>query len=181
MTALSPSAGWRVNQNCGPSPLPGLIPLSFFEQSFPRDRVDLKALSRLLPLELTGPEKEGHFLILTSAFPEDFPPAHTRAVHGFERPEPVQPPFPFSPEKGKMILGFGHIPGNSGLKPLSIKLAACSIGLYKVRINPERLWWEDFKLQELWKIRVPRGNYDIEIKSQDRYSTAVLSMGRPSQ
>ncbi len=153
MTALSPLSLEKVLANWGPSPLPGLLPLSFFDHSFPRDRVDLQVLAGMLPLSLKGPEREGAFLILEPECTGNFPCAHTRDVPGSKRPEAMAPSLlPFSMRKG-MILGLCDA---KDFPPLNIKFSACFVGLYRLRMNPQRAWWEDFGFEELWKLRVPR-------------------------
>ncbi len=158
MTALSPCM--KIPPGFGPSPLPGLLPLGLFTRSFPRDRLDLRALTSMLPFTVKGPVIKEGFRILQLEPEAAFPASHTRAFNGSEKPKALRDSF--ISWKGILLGRDDNIPqgGTKEAPPvLYPRISSSYIGLYKLVINPERLWWEDLSIKEVWRIRVPRSKH----------------------
>ena len=138
------------------SPLPLIIPLHSFRDSFPRDRIDPEKLRALPALELTGPiEKEGNIVLTLDSLPAPAPESYTRRIHGKDLP-PFIDESPFS-WNGFLLNPAGLViaPGENSLAQelRSFNFSRWQIGMYRILYDEKREWWEDLRIRCLWKIR----------------------------
>lgn len=135
------------------SPLPLMVPLALWSASFPRDRVDTNGLRSLPPLELSGPIiKEDHIILQMmdgAVFDSEL---MFREIHGKKIP-PLEKKS-FINWEG-LLLDPSGIKNNSDIQEKSFQFRSWQLGLYKLRYDEKRDWWEDFSYSCLWKVRKP--------------------------
>jgi len=171
MTALTPPKGAEGDLSkyrefcsfrCGwNSPLPGAVPLALYRHSFPRDRVNPAGLRDLPPLTLEGPvSKKGHiFLEMKDSLVFHDSARLFRSIHGKEIP---------GPEENSFIEWQGLLLSPSGFPYASFPCVETKekdsgtvkfnyrtwqLGLYKIRLDEKRHWWENFTWSCLWLVR----------------------------
>jgi hypothetical protein len=163
MTALSPLKGAdgdlkRFQLSCTEefgwhSPLPLMVPLALWSASFPRDRVNTKGLRSLPPLKLSGPViKKDHIILQmkdAGVFDNEL---MFREIHGKNIP-PLENNS-FINWEGLLLHPSG-IKNNSVIEENSFQFRSWQLGLYKLRYDERRNWWEDFSCSCLWKVRKP--------------------------
>lgn len=169
MTALSPEKGAdgdlkRFQISCTEdfgwhSPLPLMVPLALWSASFPRDRVSSAELKTLPPLELTGPVfKEDHIILQMKDREEFENSVMFREIHG--KNIPPQEKISFINWEG-LLLQPGKIETVSQFQtrnqPIEkiFQFRRWQLGLYKLRYDETRNWWEDLHITSLWKVRKP--------------------------
>jgi hypothetical protein len=141
------------------SPLPLIIPIHTFDAPFPRDRVNPSGLRLLPPLSLEGPVVENDNIILEFKGVEALYDSQTylRVIH--EKQIPPVSKTQFSDWKGLLLNPCGlHFPETSvpgEVESVSFQFRSWQMGLYKIRFDENRRWWEDFKCTCLWQVRKP--------------------------
>ncbi len=137
------------------SPLPLIIPLHCFRDSFPRDRIDPGKLKTLPSLSLSGPlEKDGNIVLPLDSEIAPSTESYARKIHGKALPPAVDSPFSWS---GLLLNPAGLEPLPEGNTEATAFRRFCykrwQIGLYRIMYDEKRMWWEDIKLRCLWTIR----------------------------
>jgi hypothetical protein len=141
------------------SPLPLIIPLHTFRESFPRDRIDPEKLRKLPALSLSGPvEKGGHIILALDSEPAPSPESYARVIHGKDLPPSASPgPFQWS---GLLLNPAGldlHAGREKPEEPLRrFVYPRWQIGMYRILYDEKRQWWEDVRISCQWKIRKGR-------------------------
>ena len=166
LTALSPLPGAEGDlkhyiRSCAHwvSPLPLIIPLHSFKESFPRDRIDPEKLKALPALRLGAPvmDKENTILSLDGPIASS-PLDYSRRIHDKDLP-PLLLDSPFS-WPGLLVNIAGLTPGSAESReipaPRTFDFTRWQIGLYRILYNEKRQWWEDLRISCQWKIRKPR-------------------------
>jgi len=169
MTALSPPKGaegdlQKFRETCSfqkgwLSPLPLAVPLKLFSLSFPRDRVDPQSLKELPPLSLSGPASRNGNMILEMKEMSQFHEEGRlfRMIHGKKVPEAAEESF--IGWDGLLLAPSGSYSsqdeGIENREEVKFHFRTWQLGLYKIRYNEKRLWWEDFSWSCLWKVRKP--------------------------
>lgn len=141
------------------SPLPPIIPLHAFRESFPRDRIDTEKLRSLPALSLSGPvEREGNIILALDSNPAPSPEAYSRMIHGKGLP-PSSGPCPLL-WNGLLLnpagLSLSPEKGDWKQAPRSFLYSRWQIGMYRILYNEKRQWWEDLRISCQWKIRKGR-------------------------
>ncbi|MDA3957009.1 hypothetical protein [Oceanispirochaeta sp.] len=141
------------------SPLPLIIPIHTFEASFPRDRVNPSGLKGMPPLILAGPVRENENIILKLKEAEGFNHHQTylREIHGKQIPRVSDKTFidwqGLLLNPGKLSFADSVAPENT--ESVQFNFRNWQIGLYKIRYDETRLWWENFRCSCLWQVRKP--------------------------
>lgn len=169
MTALAPAKGGdgeinryrekMVLDSGWYSPLSVLIPLNLYKTSFPRDRVDPEGLNKLPALILKGPETQNGHIILQlteDVFYSDYD-SMFREIHGKRIPEADKSSF--INWKGLLLnprdLNFGKSGSQNNTSEIVFQLKRWQLGLYRIRYDEKRQWWENFSYSCLWVVRKP--------------------------
>ncbi len=142
--------GWNA-------PLPAAVPLSLYSLPFPRDRVNPSVLRELPPLTLTGPVlRKGHLILeMEDAGAFEKPEELFRSIHGKEAPTAVEGSFInwkgllLAPDYTSFVQEF--LPDD--IENIRFHYRTWQLGLYKIRLDRTRLWWEDFSWTCLWQVR----------------------------
>lgn len=172
LTAISPAKGSEgdlkkfliscTNDFGWHSPLPLLVPLYLWRESFPRDRVNKKELRALPPLDLTGPViyKNNIFLEMKDSGRFDSS-LMFREIHG--KSVPPKEITTFINWKGLLLntsLQTQEIPVSQNMQKIqnmgiNFHFRSWQLGLYKIRYDETRQWWQDLTVTPLWKVRKP--------------------------
>lgn len=163
MTALSPLKGAdgdlkRFQLSCTEdfgwhSPLPLMVPMALWSASFPRDRVDTRGLRSLPSLELSGPIIKEDKIILQMMNAKVFDnKLMFREING--KNIPPNENMSFINWEGLLLDASGK-KHSSPMQEYSFQFRSWQLGLYKLRYDDKRNWWEDFSYSCLWKVRKP--------------------------
>ena len=144
------------------SPLPLMVPLYSWKESFPRDRVDPTGLKNCPSLKLSGPVLSGGHIILRLEESGSYSAeALFREIHGKSVPQREENSFlnwkglllnPEDPGSGYSLTPDESFMGGTNMKR-QFDFRIWQLALYRLRYDPKRLWWEDCSVSLLWKVR----------------------------